>query len=60
MSSCKDNSSLQYYMWVFILARVLIGGGTAVYNTVAMTYLEENLDNRNFGMFLGSIDNTHI
>ena len=48
-----DGTSLETYMWVFITARLFIGGGSSVLNTVALTYLEDNVENKIFGLFLG-------
>ena len=51
--SCEQGGDLQDYVWVFILARVLIGGGSACTNTIATTYLDDNTHNEDFGFLMG-------
>ena len=53
--SCEQGGDLQDYVWVFILARVLIGGGSACTNTIATTYLDDNTHNEDFGFLMGKL-----
>ncbi|XP_071493576.1 solute carrier organic anion transporter family member 4A1-like, partial [Diadema antillarum] len=49
----SGDSNLAIYYWVFVIAQVLHGIGAASLYTLGVTYIDENVPTRHFGIYMG-------
>ncbi|XP_066270044.1 solute carrier organic anion transporter family member 4C1-like [Branchiostoma lanceolatum] len=52
-TDCEENTNLSSYFYVFVLAQLIHGLGATPLYTIGVSYLDENVDTVNSGLYIG-------
>ncbi|XP_078667309.1 solute carrier organic anion transporter family member 4C1-like [Branchiostoma floridae x Branchiostoma belcheri] len=53
-TDCEENTNLSNYFYVFVLAQLIHGLGATPLYTIGVSYLDENVDTVNSGLYIGT------